>query len=413
MTTKPRYAIALALLVMLWVSLACTLGGGDSTPAPTATALARITPSPSTGVPPTSATAITDTPPAATDTPSVPTETPTPSPTTIVGSGPGGCVLKGTYIADVTIPDGTLLAPNAPFVKTWRIRNDGTCAWDAGYQLVYASGNQMRGLAAVNIPSAATGQTIDISVNLVAPGTPGDYNGTWRLRASNGAIFGGYTVVIKVAGTPTPTTTPTRTATPVGGGAWGGTWETNFGVMALVQAGSSVTGFYNNGAGQINGTVNGNLLSGTYVEGSTTGSFDFWLEGAGQRWHGNYDKTGAWCGHRPGQADLSPCGVSTWHGTWITNCQSTVPCGDMVLTQVGDTVNGTYAGASGSVSGTVNGVVFSGTWRRNPGSPTEVSGSFKFTMVPDGTQFQGNYNGVSYWCGHRGGASDPTECFKN
>ena len=384
MTTKRRYVHLLVFMVMFAFSLACTLGGSGAEA--TATSVAQITASPTSAgptPPPPGVTVL----PSPTNTPTLPpTDTPTATATPIVGNGPNGCVLKGTYIADVTIPDGTALSPNAPFVKTWRIRNDGTCQWDAAYQVVFAEGNQMSGPAAASIPAAGPGQTVDISVNLIAPGATGDFVGKWRLRASNGAIYGGYTVVIKVVGTPTPTATPTKTATPTttptltGGGIWGGTWESTYGVMNFVQAGSSVTGLYNNGAGSINGVVTGNLLSGTYTEGATTGTFDFWIEGSGLRWHGNWGKTNAWCGHRAGQADLSPCGVARWYGTWTTNCEGGIPCGDMTLTQSGDTVAGTYAGTSGNVTGAVNGSVLSGTWRRNPGSPTEVSGSFKFFM---------------------------------
>lgn len=413
MTTKHRAVILLVFLALFGLSLACTLGGPAAEA--TATTVAQVTlPPTSAGVtlPPTAITSL----PTPSDTPAPttpPTDTPTATATPIVGSGPGGCVLRGTYIADVTIPDGTLLSPNAPFVKTWRVRNDGTCQWDAGYQIVFAEGNQMGGPAAASIPAAGPGETKDISVNLVSPGATGDFVGRWRLRASNGAIFGGYTVVIKVVGTPTPTPTPTKTPTLTGGGVWGGAWDTNYGVMTLVQAGNSVTGFYKNGAGSVNGTISGNLLSGFVTEGGTTDTFDFWIEGTGLRWHGNWGKSNAWCGHRAGQTDLTPCGVSTWYGVWSTNCESGTPCGDMSLTQVGDTVSGTYAGTSGSVSGTVNGSVLSGTWRRNPGSPTEVSGSFRFFISADGKQFQGNFNTSSYWCGNRAGSSLPSPCLKN
>jgi hypothetical protein len=182
-------------------SLACSLGGtgasNESTP------VAQVQPSEvpqATTVPP------ADSQP--TLTPAPPTETP-PS-----GSGPSGCVLSAQYVADVTIPDNTVLAPNASFVKTWRVKNNGTCSWDAGYQLVYAEGTQMSGPAGVNVNSTAPGANVDISVNLVAPGAPGTYTGKWRLKASNGAIFGGLTVVIVVPEPPTDTPTPTTTPTP-------------------------------------------------------------------------------------------------------------------------------------------------------------------------------------------------------
>lgn len=416
MRMKHRYPALFVFASMILLSLACTLGGEGASPAATETLSAQITGTPTVAIP--SLASPSDTP-SASDTPAAsPTDTPTATATPIVGSGPGGCVLKGTFIADVTIPDGTVLAPGASFVKTWRIRNDGSCAWDAGYQLVYASGNQMSGPGSVGIPAAAPGQTVDVSVNLAAPGAVGDYTGTWRLRASNNAIFGGYTVVIKVAGTPTPTPTPTATPTLIGGGLWGGTWDTNCdvsacGQMNLVQTGNTVAGTYAGGEGTLTGTISGNRLSGTWTRGSGSGSFDFWIGNDGKRWHGNWDKTQAWCGHRAGETDLAPCGIATWYGTWTTNCESGVPCGDMVLTQGGGFIEGTYAGTSGRINGTVNGTTMEGTWTRNPGSPSQTSGSFKFFMLPDGTQFQGNFNTTFYWCGHRGGASDPSPCLKN
>lgn len=396
-----RYSIPLVLISMLLLSLACTLGGAAE-PTATPTQVSQITIVPPTESPTVPSETVSPSPSATVA--EAPTNTPTSTPTPIVGNGPGGCVLRATYIADVTIPDGTVLAPNAPFVKTWRIRNDGTCTWEAGYQLVYADGNQMSGPAAVNIPSASPNQTIDVSVNLAAPGTSGDYTGRWRLRATNNAIFGGFTVVIRVVGTPTPTITPTKTGTPPGG-VWSGAWETTYGQMTLVQTGSAVTGVYSNNTGSINGTVAGNRLSGTWAEtNGTSGTFDFWIEGSGLRWHGNFNKTTQWCGHRAGQSDLSPCGVSTWYGTWTTNCDSAT-CGDMTLTQIGDTVSGTYAGGEGSISGTVSGTELSGTWTRSG-----ASGPFKFFMTGNGQQFQGNYNTSFGWCGYRSGSSLPSPC---
>ena len=47
---------------------------------------------------------------------------------------------KAQFIADVTVPDGTVFAPGATFTKTWRLKNVGTCAWNTSYQLVFFSG---------------------------------------------------------------------------------------------------------------------------------------------------------------------------------------------------------------------------------------------------------------------------------
>jgi hypothetical protein len=129
------------------------------------------------------------------------------------------CSNRATYVADVTVPDNTVLAPGTSFTKTWRIRNDGTCAWGPG-QTVNAiemvSGNVMSN--PTRVPLTATtlrGQTADISVAMVAPTQPGTYGNEWKFRKTNGDLFGlgptGATpfyaqIVVKAGGsTPAPT----------------------------------------------------------------------------------------------------------------------------------------------------------------------------------------------------------------
>ncbi|MEA4909160.1 MAG: NBR1-Ig-like domain-containing protein [Anaerolineaceae bacterium] len=173
----------------------------------------------------------TDTPtPEPTDTPT-PTSTsagtatslPTVKPTTN-NSGVVLCDMAG-FVADVTIPDGTTITPGASYVKTWELRNDGTCTWNTSYLLVFYSGSQMSGPSTQQLTSGtvAPGQTIQISVNLVAPTTAGDYTGYWVLRNASGSNFGiggagnTFYVQIKVgssiSATPTVTTGFTATST--------------------------------------------------------------------------------------------------------------------------------------------------------------------------------------------------------
>ncbi|GAB4493817.1 MAG: hypothetical protein OHK0031_16850 [Anaerolineales bacterium] len=148
-------------------------------------------------------------PPLQTTLPPAPTiapATPTPLP----------CNLA-SFVEDVSIPDGTKLVTGAAFTKTWRLKNVGTCTWTSGYALVFERGDQMGGPAAqaLTTGTVAPGQTIDISVNLVAPTAPGTYRGEWKLRDSGGVLFGLSTgpfwVEIKALA---PTATPTATFTP-------------------------------------------------------------------------------------------------------------------------------------------------------------------------------------------------------
>lgn len=100
------------------------------------------------------------------------------------------CLDNSAFIADITYPDGSVVASGASLEKIWRIGNTGDTAWGGGYQLVFLSGNQLGGPNAVNVPATAPGNTVDISVNMVAPNTPGTYTGNWRLRNAQGTYFG-------------------------------------------------------------------------------------------------------------------------------------------------------------------------------------------------------------------------------
>jgi hypothetical protein len=131
-----------------------------------------------TPVPPTPiVTQVTNTP--------VPTSTPLPAATQVTYCD------WAFFVKDVTIPDGTVLAPGETFTKIWRLKNRGTCTWTSDYMLVFSSGSQMGGKAEVTFPgNVAPGQSVDVSVLLTAPSVPGSYSGYWMLRNSSGALFG-------------------------------------------------------------------------------------------------------------------------------------------------------------------------------------------------------------------------------
>lgn len=120
--------------------------------------------------------------------PLTPTPTPiTPPPPTIE---PAGCD-SASFVTDVNIPDGTIFAPGAAFSKTWRLKNSGYCTWTRDYKLMYYSGDVMNAQVAVNMPYYVyPGNTVDVTVNMVAPGNPGNYRSYWILANANGTMFG-------------------------------------------------------------------------------------------------------------------------------------------------------------------------------------------------------------------------------
>jgi hypothetical protein len=98
---------------------------------------------------------------------------------------------RAGFVNDVTIPDGTEFAPNSEFIKTWRIKNTGSCTWNTSYAVVFDSGDAMGAPISTNLTgSVAPGQTIDISVSMKAPASEGEFRGNWKLRNASGAVFG-------------------------------------------------------------------------------------------------------------------------------------------------------------------------------------------------------------------------------
>lgn len=138
---------------------------------------------------------------------STPVSTPTPLPlvtrTPVTGGGggsvstPGIPITPGTtcnsakFVEDVTIPDDTVVNPSTGFTKTWRLLNTGTCAWTTNYSLVFVDGDQMGAPDKIFLTQQVLpGQTVDLSVNFIAPGVPGDYSSYWKLSDPAGNLFG-------------------------------------------------------------------------------------------------------------------------------------------------------------------------------------------------------------------------------
>jgi hypothetical protein len=119
--------------------------------------------------------------------PLTPTQTPFETPPPV---SPAGCD-RATFVADVRVQDGSLFTPGAAFSKSWRIKNSGSCTWTTSYSVVFYSGAQMGAPTAVNLPYAIPpGQTVDLTVNMVAPTIEGEYRGFWILRNGSGNLFG-------------------------------------------------------------------------------------------------------------------------------------------------------------------------------------------------------------------------------
>ena len=158
---------------------------------------------------------------------SLPAKTSTPSPTAGGGSAPAATATPGPSASPAaaatdipcdrakfdgeTIPDGTVMTPGQTFTKTWTLKNDGSCTWNANYSLVFISGDAMDGPAATPLTTGtvAPGQSVQLSLSLRAPSSQGTYHGNFKLRNPAGVVFGlgpaanqNFWVEVKVANNP-------------------------------------------------------------------------------------------------------------------------------------------------------------------------------------------------------------------
>ena len=153
----------------------------------------------------------------------LPIETPTPivfptkaSPAPTATANPAVCYDGLEFVADITIPDNTVMDPGQDFDKIWRLRNTGTCIWDDTYRIVFVQGDQMNGGTERVQGTVRPGETYDMTIDQRAPNTPGKYGGVWQMTNGQRAAFGTRVwVKIKVRGNePPPTAIPQPTAVP-------------------------------------------------------------------------------------------------------------------------------------------------------------------------------------------------------
>lgn len=125
----------------------------------------------------------------------VPTSTPQPSSTNTQAPSPTHTPIPCDHITfekDISVPDGTEFVPGQQFTKTWRLRNSGSCTWTSGYSLVFVSGDTLGAPVSIQLTTGTVppGEVFDVSVDLEAPMEPGTYRANFKLRNTEGLIFG-------------------------------------------------------------------------------------------------------------------------------------------------------------------------------------------------------------------------------
>lgn len=120
-----------------------------------------------------------------------------------------------SYVADVTISDNEQLDNEEKFVKTWRVRNSGTCDWPDDTVLAFVSDSQMGAPDAVPVGAVESGAETDISVDMEAPAEAGKYTGKWQMQTTEG-LFGSQLWVVIQAGEVAASPAPA----PISGGSF-------------------------------------------------------------------------------------------------------------------------------------------------------------------------------------------------
>jgi hypothetical protein len=100
------------------------------------------------------------------------------------------CTNDLAFIADLTIPDYTVVAPGSLLDKQWLVQNTGTCNWDSRYRLRYVGGYTLDAPEEQALYPAVAGAQVTIRILFTAPAEAGEYVSIWQAFDPDGLPFG-------------------------------------------------------------------------------------------------------------------------------------------------------------------------------------------------------------------------------
>ena len=133
-----------------------------------------------------------------------PSPTASPTPADRPPSATPACQDGLRYLADVTVPDGTIVAPGESIDKQWQVENSGSCNWNEDYRLRRISGPSLDAPDEQALYPARSGTQAVIGLLLVAPNEPGTYRSAWQAYTPQGTPFGDpiYVEILVSSGSP-------------------------------------------------------------------------------------------------------------------------------------------------------------------------------------------------------------------
>jgi len=106
---------------------------------------------------------------------------PTPTPT---------CKNNLKFVDDISIPDGSVVAPGKRLDKRWKVENAGTCNWEIEYEVRLIAGPDMGAPSPQALYPALSGTEVEIRMLFKAPEEAGSYRSAWQAFDPEGNPFG-------------------------------------------------------------------------------------------------------------------------------------------------------------------------------------------------------------------------------
>jgi len=100
------------------------------------------------------------------------------------------CINGLRFVEDVTVPDGSQVAPGEIIDKRWKVDNVGACNWDESYRLRLVAGPELGAPSEQALYPARSGTQAIIRSLFVAPAEPGVYRSAWQAYDPQGQSFG-------------------------------------------------------------------------------------------------------------------------------------------------------------------------------------------------------------------------------
>lgn len=100
------------------------------------------------------------------------------------------CTDQLKFIADLTIPDGTVVSPDSTLDKRWEVENSGNCNWNERYRVRLIAGPELSAQKEQALFPARSGSRAIIRLIFKAPLEPGSYRSAWQAYDPNGEPFG-------------------------------------------------------------------------------------------------------------------------------------------------------------------------------------------------------------------------------